>query len=150
MSTTIQSAVNSNTELEKLSNGDIGIIAEYAFQNPYSINGPFGTMELTLSSDHASGENIAIGSIKINTLWGLGSSTNLHFDSVDKFNGSTGYTSINTEAKGSITVRPNPPKLIRAKVIISLEPGFHQGTISIEGFFSDFQIKATSIHYSNE
>lgn len=150
MSTIIPQVIDSNNELEKLSTGDIGIIAEYAFQNPYSINGPFGTMKLTLSNDTVSNENIAIGTIKINTLWGLGSTTNLHFESTDDFNGSTGYTSINAESKGTITIRPNPPKLIRAKVNISLEPGFQEGTLSVEGFFQDFQVKATYVHYSNE
>lgn len=150
MSTTIEKVVDSNKDLEKLAKGDISFIAEYAFQNPYSINGPFGNMKLTLSNDDSSTNNVAIGTIKINTLWGLGSTTILNFQSTDNFNGSTGYTTIEAESKGTITVRPNPPKLIKAKVNISLKPGFQEGTLSVEGFFNEFEIKATDVQYLNK
>lgn len=42
--------VDSNTALGNLATGNISVIADYAFSNPYSINGPFGTLSLTLSS----------------------------------------------------------------------------------------------------
>ena len=149
MATTAEKThVESNQELEKLTTGEVGIIAKYAFQNPYSINGPFGTLELTLSNNGTSKE-IAVGQIDINTLWGLGSYTNLKFKGVGTFNASTGYTTILAESSGSITIRPNPPKHIEAKVKILLRPGFQEGTLSVEGFFSDFAIKATFVHYIN-
>lgn len=142
METTVQkSLINSNEELEQLSSETIQIIAEYAFHNPYSINGPFGTLKLTLS------EKNAIGEIKISTLWGMGSTTVLNFTSITNFNPSTGYTTINAEAKGIISIFPNPPKSINAQVNISLNPGLKEGELSVEGFFTNFTIKATNIHY---
>ena len=42
-------AVESNADLEQLATQGLGVIAKYAFQNPYSINGPFGTMDLALT-----------------------------------------------------------------------------------------------------
>ncbi|MGG8495640.1 hypothetical protein ACQY1Q_04430 [Tenacibaculum sp. TC6] len=148
MATTLEKThIESNQELEKLASGTVSIIAKYAFQNPYSINGPFGTLELTITEDSSSVTKNAFGDIVINTLWGLGSYTNLKFTGPAKFNGSTGYTSIEADSKGTITVRPNPPKSIEAKVSITLQPGFQEGTLSVEGFFSDFAIKATYVHY---
>ncbi|WP_428742957.1 hypothetical protein [Tenacibaculum sp.] len=150
MATTAEKTyIESNQELEKLASGEVGIIAKYAFQNPYSINGPFGTLELSLSGNNTNKET-AVGQIEINTLWGLGSYTNLKFTGIGVFNGSTGYTNIQANSSGAITVRPNPPKHIEAKVSISLKPGFQEGTLSVEGFFSDFAIKATFVHYVNE
>jgi len=150
MATTIEKThVKSNQELEKLASGEVGIIAKYAFQNPYSINGPFGTLELTLSGNNSDKE-VAVGEIEINTLWGLGSYTNLKFTGTGNFNGSTGYTGIQANSIGTITIRPNAPKPIKAKVNISLKPGFQEGTLSVEGFFSDFTIKATFVHYINK
>lgn len=147
--TTEKTAIESNQELEKLASGDVKIIAKYAFQNPYSINGPFGTLNLTLSGS-SSNQEIATGTIEINTLWGLGSYTNLTFNGSGNFNPSTGYTSIQGNGAGSITVRPNTPHHIEAKVTIELKPGFQEGTLSVEGFFDNFDIKATSVHYLNE
>lgn len=137
-------AVESNADLEQIVTQGIGVIAKYAFQNPYSINGPFGTMDLALT-DGSSGTESASGEININTLFGLGSSTLLRFTGEAKFNGSTGYTQIDTVGEGYITVRPNPPRYIKAGISITLAPGLEKGTMSVEGFFSNFEIKATSI-----
>jgi len=145
MSSTEKTVINSNAELENLATGNIGVIAEYAFQNPYSINGPFGTMTITIK-DQGDSES-ATGEVKINTLWGLGSVTNLKFNGEAKFNGSTGITDVVAKGQGTITVRPNPPKYITANISASLAPGFHEGSLTVEGFFQDFQIKATNIHY---
>lgn len=142
--------VSSNTGLEKLSNSEIQLIAEYSFQNPNSINGPFGSMLLTLSKNSDSNQNIAVGKIKINTLFGLGSTTILNYQSKSTFNPSTGYTNINTEGKGTISILPNPSKYIEAEITILLEPGLKNGTLSVEGFFSNFKVKATSVHFYNE
>ncbi|CAL2101911.1 conserved protein of unknown function [Tenacibaculum sp. 190130A14a] len=142
METTVQKTlVNSNKELEQLSSGAIQIIAEYAFQNPDSINGPFGTLKLTLSEDNA------IGEIKISTLWVMGSTTLLNFNGPSHFNPSTGYTTINAASKGTISIVPNPPKPISAEVSITLNPGLKEGELTVEGFFSNFKIKATHIQY---
>jgi len=143
-------AVSSNNELENLATGDLNFTAEYAFNNPESINGPFGVMTLNISFNEATGKEIAWGDIKINTLWGLGSVTNIHFGGPSAFDGSTGYTTINANGAGTITVFPNPPRYIKAKVGISLKPGLKDGTLSVEGFFEDFQIRATQVNYSKE
>jgi len=145
METTPTTALRSDADLSNLATSNIGVIAEYAFSNPDSINGPFGTMRITLSSGAA--QETATGEININTLWGLGTVTNLSFNGTAGFNGSTGYTTVNADSHGTITVRPNPPRYITAKVSISLQPGFQQGTLSVEGFFTGFTIKATAIHY---
>lgn len=141
-STTVQS----NEDLSTLATANIGIQADYAFSNPYSINGPFGTLSLVLSAG-ATGQETGTGSIVINTLWGMGSVTNLGFSGPAAFDGSTGYTTITAEGHGTIAVRPNPPRYITAQISISLQPGFEEGTLSVEGFFTDFTIKATAIHY---
>ena len=64
----------------------------------------------------------ATGEIKINTLWGLGSVTNLKFNGEAKFNGSTGITDVVAKGQGTITVRPNQPKYITANISASLAP----------------------------
>lgn len=89
-----------------------------------------------------------MGTVVINTLWGLGTVTNLSFNGPASFNGSTGYTTINAQGHGTITVRPDPPKYITAQITISLQPGFESGTLSVEGFFTDYAIQATAVHYS--
>ena len=135
------STVSSNNQLESLNTSEIGVTAQYAFHNPDSVNGPFGTMDLTISAD-----GDASGTVQINTLFGLGSVTNLTFTGTADFNGSTGYTTIDTVGHGTIIVRPNPPRHISAAIAISLEPGFQRGTMSVEGFFTNFTIIATSIN----
>lgn len=140
--------VDSNTQLEGLSNTPIGISAEYTFSNPYSINGPFGNFTVILSATGKENEH-ASGVINIYTLFGLGSTTHLIYSGKAEFNGSTGYTTIQTTARGEITVRPNPPRHLTTEVTISLAPGFHEGEISIEGF-GTFPCKATKIHYIEE
>lgn len=145
MASSSTAAVQSNDDLARLATGNIGVIAEYAFSNPYSINGPFGTLKLTLSA--GAGQETAVGTVVINTLWGLGTVTNLSFNGPADFNGSTGYTTISAEGHGTITIRPNPPKYITAQIDISLQSGFEEGVLSVEGFFTDYPIKATAIHY---
>lgn len=148
MNTAEKTAINSNGELEGLATGNVGVIVEYAFQNPDSINGPFGTMEIVIKEN--GGSESASGEIKINTLWGLGSVTDLKFNGTAEFNPSTGYTTVVARGQGTITVRPNPPRYIAADIKASLEPGFHEGTLSVQGFFQNFTIKATSIKYIKE
>ncbi|MET0393982.1 MAG: hypothetical protein ABW019_12610 [Chitinophagaceae bacterium] len=136
---------DSGEALSKLATGNIGVQADYAFSNPYSINGPFGTLSLTISAGTSA--ETAVGQVIINTLWGLGTVTQLSINGPATFNGSTGYTTISAEGHGTITVRPDPPKYITAQLSISLQPGFESGILSVEGFFTGFAIQATSIHY---
>jgi hypothetical protein len=140
---TATSAIQSAADLENLPTADIGLHAKYAFSNPYSINGPFGTMDLVIS--YGNGQETASGAIVISTLWGLGTITQLTFSGPAQFNGSTGYTTFTAEGHGTITIRPNSPKAISTKISCSLKPGFEEGTLSVEGFFTDFTIKAISI-----
>lgn len=138
--------IGSGTDLTQLATGAIAIQASYAFSNPYSINGPFGTLSLVLSA--GTGQQTGAGTVVINTLWGLGTVTNLGFNGPAGFNGSTGYTTISAEGHGTITVRPDPPRYTTAQISISLQPGFEEGTLTVEGFFTDFPIKATSIQHA--
>ena len=48
MTTDTVTAVQSNEYLAKLADGKVLLQAKYSFQNPYSINGPFGTLNVTL------------------------------------------------------------------------------------------------------
>lgn len=144
MSSSPNAIIQSNTDLTKLATSNVGLKADYAFSNPYSINGPFGTLSLTISE--GSNQETAVGQVVINTLWGLGTVTNLSFNGPAAFDGSTDYTSISAEGHGTITVRPYPAKYLTAQISISLKSGFEEGTMSIQGFFTDFAIKATSVN----
>ncbi len=89
MTTTDNStAVQSNEELAKLADGTVALQAKYSFQNPYSINGPFGTLNVTLLNEPA-GQS-AIGQVTIQTLFGLGTETTLQYNGPSAFNPSTG------------------------------------------------------------
>lgn len=137
-------AVQSNEELAKLADGQVVLQAEYSFMNPYSINGPFGTLNVTLT-DESTGQG-AIGQISIQTLFGMGTKTSLQFNSTSNFNPSTGYTTVNAVGKGTITAWPDPPKPITANINLALAPGFKAGTLTVEGFFQDYALTVMTLH----
>lgn len=135
--------VQSDEELAKLADGKILLQAKYSFQNPYSINGPFGTLNVTLMEE-SNGQS-AVGIITIQTLFGMGSETILQYSGNAEFNGSTGYTSVKTTGKGTMHAWPNPPKPITTGIQFALSPGFKSGTLSVDGFFQGFELTAISI-----
>lgn len=139
--TTNNTLIQSNEDLEKLTSGNVLIIADYSFANPYSINGPLGTLNITLTNDDAFGE------IEITTLYGLGTKTTLNFQGSTEFNPSTGYTTIHAIAKGVTYIPFDKPKSIKTEVSISLNPGFKEGTMSVKGFFNDYKLTLTKIYH---
>lgn len=144
METTQSTAVQSHADVTKLASGKVVLQATYSFMNPYSINGPFGTLDVTYLQD-ASGLS-AIGTVKIQTLFGMGSLTSLQYNGPVTANGSTGYTSVSAEGKGVMNAWPNPPQAITAEVAFSLSPTFESGTLSVEGFFEGYALTPTSVN----
>lgn len=142
MTTTAATNVQSHDDVTQLATGKIILQAKYGFANPYSINGPFGTLEVTLLED-ASGTS-AIGKVTIQTLYGMGSETNLQYDGPATSNGSTGYTSVSALGKGTMSAWPNPPKAITAEIAFDLAPTFKTGTLSVEGFFEGYTLTPTA------
>ncbi|MNE10950.1 hypothetical protein D3C87_32740 [compost metagenome] len=136
-------AVQSNEELAKLADGKVVVVARYSFQNPYSINGPFGSLEVTLLEEPAG--QTAVGKVTIQTLFGMGTETNLQYSGPSDFNPSTGYTSVKAIGKGTMNAWPNPPKPITTEVSFTLAPGFKSGTLSVDGFFQGFALTATLV-----
>lgn len=134
-------AVQSNEDLAKLANGTVLVVAKYSFQNPYSINGPFGTLEVTISED-STGQT-AVGKVTIQTLFGMGTETNLQYDGSAKVN--SGITFVKTLGKGTITAWPDPPKPIAAEISFSLAAGYESGAISVSGFFDGFALMPISV-----
>lgn len=135
----ISKSINSNSDLAKLTTTDIVIDCKYSFSNPDSINGPFGTVDIIISDS-----GMASGVLNIQTLFGMGSFTILHFANRLRYNGSTGYSSIQAQGTGTIVVRPNPARHITEEISISLAPDYENGTISVTGFFSDFKLHRVS------
>ena len=145
METTHATAVQSHEDVLNLAAGKVVLQASYSFMNPYSINGPFGTLEVTYLED-ASGLS-AIGTVKIQTLFGMGSLTTLQYNGPVTSNGSTGYTSVDTQGKGVMNAWPNPPQPITAEVAFDLAPTFKSGTLSVEGFFEGYTLTPTSVQH---
>lgn len=143
MITEKMAVVQSDEELAKLADGKISLQAKYSFQNPYSINGPFGTLNVTLMEE-PTGQS-AIGTVTIQTLFGMGSETILHYNGAADFNGSSGYTSVKTIGKGTMHAWPNPPKPVTTGIQFALAPGFKSGTLTVDGFFQGFELTAISI-----
>lgn len=143
MTTDNATAVQSHEELVKLADGKILVQAKYSFQNPYSINGPFGTLNVTLTED-SSGQS-AIGSVTIQTLFGMGTETTLQYSGAANFNPSTGYTNVTAVGKGVMHAWPNPDRPVTAKMNFELAPGFKSGTLTVEGFLQGYTLTATSI-----
>lgn len=136
--TTGTTAVQSHEDVINLASGTVVLQAKYSFANPYSINGPFGTLEVTLTED-ASGMS-AFGKVTIQTLFGMGTETVLQYNGPATFNGSTGYTSVSTQGKGIMYAWPNPPKPINTEIAFTLAPTFKSGNLSVEGFFEDYTL----------
>ncbi len=134
-------AVQSNEDLAKLAEGTVLLVAKYSFQNPFSINGPFGTLEVTISED-STGQT-AVGKVAIQTLFGMGTETNLQYDGSATVN--SGVTFVKTLGKGTITAFPDPPKPIAAEISFSLASGYESGTISVSGFFDGFALMPISV-----
>jgi hypothetical protein len=143
MSTENATAVQSHEAVTKLANGKVLVEAKYSFQNPYSINGPFGTLQVTLMED-ASGQS-AIGEVVIHTLFGMGSETTLQYDAPATVNGSTGYTSVKAIAKGIMRAWPDKPRAITTAMNFDLAPGFKSGTLTVDGFLQGYTLTATSV-----
>jgi hypothetical protein len=143
MTTENATAVQSHEELTTLAAGTVIVQAKYSFQNPYSINGPFGTLQVTIL-DEPTGQS-AVGNVVIQTLFGMGSETNLQYNGTSVFNPSTGYTTVNAVGKGVMNAWPNPPVPVTAKIEFTLAPGFKSGTLNVEGFLQGYALTATSI-----
>lgn len=143
MTTENATGVQSHEDVINLANGTVLLQAKYSFQNPYSINGPFGTLSVTLMED-ASGQS-AIGEVVIQTLFGMGTLTTLQYNGPATVNGSTGYTSVTAVGKGVMHAWPNPDKPVTAKINFSLAPTFKSGTLTVEGFLDEYALTATSI-----
>jgi hypothetical protein len=143
MATATSSAIQSHDNLTELVTGTIQMKARYSFQNPNSINGPFGTLDVVLINE--GGVQTAFGTVNIQTLFEMGSETHLVYAAPSHFNPSTGYTTVSAEGKGTITIWPNQAKAISAEINISLAPGFKSGTLSVEGFFEDYTLTPVSI-----
>lgn len=143
METNTLAAVQSDEELNKLAGGKVLLQASYSFMNPQSINGPFGTLEVTYLQD-TSGVT-AVGTVNIQTLFGLGTNTKLYYNGPVVSNGSTGYTNVSTEGRGVMNAWPNPPQPVNTRVIFSLAPTFKTGTLTVEGFLTGFTLTPTSV-----
>jgi hypothetical protein len=143
MTTDNATAVQSNEELAKLADGKVLLQAKYSFQNPYSINGPFGTLNVTLLEE-STGQS-AIGTVTIQTLFGMGTETTLQYSGPSSFNPSTGYTSVQAIGKGTMNAWPNPPQPVTAKMNFTLAPGFKSGTLTVDGFLQGYALTATSV-----
>ncbi|MES2554714.1 MAG: hypothetical protein V4604_01110 [Bacteroidota bacterium] len=143
MTTDNATAVQSHEDVTKLADGKVLVQAKYSFQNPYSINGPFGTLNVTLTED-ASGQGV-IGNVTIQTLFGMGTETTLQYNGTAVFNPSTGYTNANAVGKGVMHAWPNPDRPVTAKMNFELAPGFKSGTLTVDGFLQDYALTATSI-----
>lgn len=144
MTQTASTFVQSHDEVTQLAAGTISLQATYSFQNPYSINGPFGSIDLTITST-PSGLEAAFGDLTIQTLFGVGTLTKLHYTGTASFNGSTGYTTVKAEGIGTINSYPDHPKPVKAAIQLSLAPGFQSGTITVQGFLSGFALTPTSL-----
>lgn len=142
MSTTAATSVQSHEEVTQLASGNVVLQAKYGFANPYSINGPFGTLEVTITEDAAG--MTAFGKVTIQTLYGMGTETTFQYSGPATFNGSTGYTSVSTQGKGIMYAWPNPPKPITAEIAFDLAPTFKSGTLSVEGFFEGYALTPTA------
>jgi hypothetical protein len=140
--------ITSKSEIEGLMGGTLAFSAAYAFNNPESINGPFGTILLELYVDDATQKEMCLGEIKINTLWGLGTITDLHFTGPVTFNGSTGYSTLTANAFGSFAMLPDLPQYVSTKLNITLKPGVKEGSLTVDGFLENFPIKVTKIIYN--
>lgn len=138
----LMKTVKSNTELEALSSQNLELQADYTFHNPASINGPFGTFMLVLGDSET-----ASGTMQINTLFGLGTVTNLTYQGKATSNGSTGYTTIQAKGSGYMVIRPNQRRHVNVDIEMSLKPGFQEGTVNVSGFFTDLPCQATAIHH---
>lgn len=126
----------------------LGIIAEYRFYTPSSINANSGTLSLNII---ASEDEKSSGVILIQSLLGLGTKTELKFEELPtSFNGSTGYTTITGQAKGTYTPGFNNPEPVNTEIFISLAPGFKEGTLTVKGFLENMPINAIFVHYLNE
>lgn len=143
MTTENATAVQSNEELTKLATGKVIVQAKYSFQNPYSINGPFGTLGVTILDEPR--EQSAIGTVIIQTLFGMGTETTLQYNGISEFNPSTGYTTVKAIGKGIMNAWPNPPVPVTANIDIELAPGFKSGTLTVEGFLQGYTLTATSV-----
>jgi hypothetical protein len=125
--------------LRGLSDAKILFAGDYAFSNPSSINGPFGTFALAVSTN-----NQAHGTMTINTLWGMGTVTQLVYQGTSAFNGSTGYTTVTAKGVGTVSIFPNPPIHIAVDITIALAPGLAAGQVTVSRYFTALPCKATS------
>jgi hypothetical protein len=143
MSTNAVTSIQSHEDVVKLGNGTVALEAKYSFNNPYSINGPFGTVDVTLLDEPEL--QSAVGTVNIQTLYGMGSLTTLHYTGTTAYDGSTGITTIIALGKGTMSAWPNPKKAVTAKIKMTLSPGFGSGTLTVEGFLQDYTLTATSV-----
>lgn len=128
-----------------------GIVAQYYFYTPSSINANSGTLNLTIIANDSYQEEKASGKISIQSLLGLGTRTEIEFSELPtSFNSSTGYTTVKGKAKGTYRDGFNQPEKIEAEITISLHPGFKDGNLTVNGFLENIPIKADYVHYLNE
>jgi hypothetical protein len=141
-------SVQSHEEVTQLAVGHVLLEATYSFMNPYSINGPFGTLQLTITAPPPSsnpGPTVAFGTVTIQTIFGLGSTTKLQYNGTSSFNGSTGYTTVTAQGVGTMNSFPDHAKPVQAAIQLAIQPGYKSGTITVEGFLSGFTLTATSL-----
>jgi hypothetical protein len=127
-------AVNSHEETLALGQGIVVFEGTYQFHTPGSINAPQGTFTLTITKVE---ELKASGTMSITTLWGTTTHTTLAYEGIAKFNGSTGYTTVNGRGQGTMTYDFNKKKHIVANVNMDLQPGMTKGEVTIQGFGED-------------
>ena len=103
-------AVNSHEEAVALGQGRVVFEGTYQFHTPGSINAPQGTFTLVITETESL---TASGTMKITTLWGMTTHTTLTYTGEASFNGSTGYTTVNGTAHGTMIYDGNKKKPIK-------------------------------------
>jgi len=127
-------AVNSHEEAVALGQGRVVFEGTYQFHTPESINAPQGTFTLIITETE---ELTASGTMKITTLWGETTHTTLSYTGEAQFNGSTGYTTVNGRAHGTMIYDVNKKRPITTNINMSLQPGMRMGEVTILGFGED-------------
>ena len=124
------SKITSVKDLNALADGLVDFFGSFAFHNPDSINGPFGTFNLTIAGDKA------FGTVNINTLFEIGAKCNLAYTGTATADGSTGY--INVVAAGTGTIESGldtDKRAFTSEIKIALAPDRSTGTITVVKFW---------------
>ncbi len=107
----------------------------FAFNNPLSINGPFGNFQLWINGSQVEGQ------MTISLLFGQGSTTTLNLTG-----NLSGMTPIVCTLKGSgVLVTPlsdQPAQTVNVAINGSFASDWSTGEINIPGFFGNLQVQA--------